>query len=55
MKTMCFIVSVLLFVSWASIFFIGHPGSVVHILILLAVLFWLQGIILISRKKVIEK
>jgi hypothetical protein len=42
----------MLFVSWASIFFVFHAGLTAHVLILLSALFWLQGIILISRKKV---
>ncbi len=55
MKRICYTVSILLFVSWISIFFIFRVGIFAHTLIMLAILFWLQGIILTTPKKVRDK
>jgi hypothetical protein len=51
MKTTCFILSILFFLSWVFSVFLFRAGLVIHIMILLAALFWLQGIILIGEKK----
>ncbi|MFI5131045.1 MAG: hypothetical protein ACHQFX_13680 [Chitinophagales bacterium] len=52
MKRICYAVSTGLFVVWVSIFFVFHAGSFSHALILLAMLFLLQGIIMAEPKKI---
>jgi hypothetical protein len=52
MKRICYAVSVLLFISWVSIYFILHAGFGSHALILLAIIFWMQAIIVTAPKKI---
>ncbi len=52
MKRVCYAVSLVLLALWVSIFFVFHAGFFSHTLILLSVLFFLQGIILVAPKKI---
>jgi hypothetical protein len=52
MKRICYAVSLMLCISWISVFFIFHAGSGAHTLILLAILFCFQAIILKTPEKI---
>lgn len=45
MKRIYFIVSVVLFITWAISFFVWNAGSVIHCMPVIAGVFYLQGII----------
>ena len=50
MKTICYTVSVLLFLTWALTIFIFHGSYVAHTLVFIAVIALLHGIITAPKK-----
>ena len=50
MKRICYIIAVLLTLTWASVFFFFRTGAQVHVLILLAIVSYLHAVLTCSHK-----